>query len=120
MKYGISTRLFAAEYLGSALLDRILESGFREVEIFAAPEHLDYHDRQRVRDLSLWFSDRGVALQSIHAPSFSEAGFGRRGGLAISVAHLARRQRIDSMDELKRVLEIAERLPYRFMALHLG
>jgi sugar phosphate isomerase/epimerase len=120
MKYGISTRLFASDYLGSGLLDRILGVGFREIEIYAAREHLDYHDQQRVRDVSLWFADQGVALHSVHAPQFSEFGPGRRGGLVISVAHLQRRQRIDSMDELKRVLEIAEKLPYRFLVLHLG
>lgn len=120
MKYGLSTRLFSGEYLGSALLDRIIESGFREIEIYAAREHFDYHDRQRVRDIGLWFRDRGVGLESVHAPPFSEPGSGRRGGFVISIAHLERRHRIDSMDEIKRVLEAAEQLPFRFLILHLG
>ncbi|HUI41180.1 MAG TPA: sugar phosphate isomerase/epimerase family protein [Terriglobia bacterium] len=120
MKYGLSTRLFSVEYLGSALLDRIIEAGFREIEICAAREHLDYHDAQRVRDVGLWFSDRGVALHSLHAPPCSESGSGRRGGLVVSIAHLERRHRIASMDEIKRVLEVAERLPYRYLVLHVG
>ena len=120
MKYGFSTRMFAAEHLGSALLDRILESGFREIEIYAAREHFDYRDSRRVRDLGLWLSDRGVPLYSVHAPPCTEPGLGRRGGLVISIAHLERRQRIDSMDELKRVLEVAEQAPFRYLVLHLG
>ncbi|HEY6292944.1 MAG TPA: sugar phosphate isomerase/epimerase family protein [Terriglobia bacterium] len=120
MEYGLSTRLFAAERLSSRLLDRILQAGFREIEIFAAPEHLDYRDVHHVRDVAQWFGDLGVALHSVHAPLFSEPGGGRRGGLAISIAYTERRLRIDSMDEIKHTLEVAERLPFRFLVLHLG
>jgi len=120
MEYGLSTRLFVSERLSSRLLDRILEAGFRQIEIFAAPEHLDYHDPNHARDLVQWFGDLGVTLHSIHAPLFSEPGGGRRGGFAISIAYAERRLRIDSMDEIKRTLEVAERLPFRFLVLHLG
>jgi len=120
MEYGLSTRLFAGERLGSRLLDRIFEAGFRQIEIFGAPEHFNYRDPHHVRDVAQWFSDLGVALHSLHAPLFSEPGSGRRGGFAISVAYTQRRLQIDSMDEIKRTLEAAERLPFRFLVLHLG
>lgn len=120
MEYGLSTRLFAPERLSSRLLDRILESGFRQIEIFGAPEHLNYRDPHHVRDVAQWFSDFGVGLHSLHAPPYSEPGSGRRGGFAISVAYTQRRLRIDSMDEIKRTLEAAERLPFRFLVLHLA
>ena len=120
MEYGLSTRLFAAERLSSRLLDRIQQAGFREIEIFAAPEHLDYRDVHHVRDVSQWFRDLGVALHSVHAPLFSEPGGARRGGFAVSIAYPQRRLRIDSMDEIKRTLEVAERLPFRYLVLHLG
>ncbi len=45
---------------------------------------------------------------------------GGSGGLAVSVAYLERRLRIDSMDEIKRALEIAEHLPFRYLILHMG
>ena len=120
MEYGLSTRLFAAERISSRLLDRILEFGFRQIEIFAAAEHLNYRDPHHIRDVAQWFSDLGVTLHSLHAPLHSEPGSGRRGGFAISVAYTERRLRIDSMDEIKRTLEAAEHLPFKFLVLHLG
>jgi sugar phosphate isomerase/epimerase len=36
------------------------------------------------------------------------------------VANLERRARIASMDEIKRALEVAEHLPFRYLVLHLG
>jgi sugar phosphate isomerase/epimerase len=120
MEYGLSTRLFATSRLSSRLLDRIVEAGFHQIEIFGAPEHLNYRDPNHVRDVAQWFSDFGVALHSLHAPPYSEPGSGRRGGFAISVAYTQRRLRIDSMDEIKRTIEVAERLPFRFLVLHLA
>jgi sugar phosphate isomerase/epimerase len=120
MEYGLSTRLFAADRLSSRLLDRIVEAGFRQIEIFGAPEHLNYRDPHHVRDVAQWFSDFGLALHSLHAPLYSEPGSGRRGGFAISIAYTQRRLRIDSMDEIKRTLEVAERLPFRYLVLHLA
>ena len=120
MKYGLSTRPFASERLSSRLLDRILEAGFSEIEVFASRDHLDYHDPNHARDLGQWFSDFNVQLHSLHAPLSSESGMGRRGGFMISVAYRERRLRIDSMDEIKRALEVAERAPFRYLVLHLG
>jgi sugar phosphate isomerase/epimerase len=120
MKYGLSTRLFANERLTSRLLGRILEAGFSEIEVFAARDHLDYHEPRYARDMGQWFSDFNVQLHSLHAPLCSEPGIGRRSGLMISVAYQERRLRIDSMDEIKRALEVAERAPFRYLVLHLG
>ncbi len=120
MKYGLSTRLFANEPLTSRLLNRMVEAGFSEIEIFAARDHLDYHESKYARDVGQWFSDFNLQLHSLHAPLCAEPGFGRRGGLMISVAYLERRLRIDSMDEIKRALEAAERAPFKYLVLHLG
>lgn len=120
MEYGLSTRGFAAERLNSHVLDRILASGFHQVEVFASRQHFDYRDPNQVRDVAQWFSDHGLALHAVHAPLYSGFDWRLTGGLAISVAHLERRLRIDSMDEIKRVLDVAERLPFRYLVLHLG
>lgn len=120
MNYGLSTRLFASEPLTSRLLNRIVEAGFSEIEVFAAREHLDYHDSKYARDLGQWFSDFNLQLHSLHAPLCSEPGLGKRGGLMISVAYRERRLRINSMDEIKRALDVAERAPFRYLVLHLG
>jgi sugar phosphate isomerase/epimerase len=118
MEYGLSTRGFSSERLGSRTLDRILEAGFRRIEIFAVRQHLDYHDANRVRDVAAWFSDHEVGCHALHVPPF--AGPDRTGGLAISVTYSERRLRIESMDEIKRVMDVAEYLPFRYLVLHLG
>jgi sugar phosphate isomerase/epimerase len=120
MNYGLSTSLFAEERLNSHLLDKILAAGLRHFEIMAARQHLDYHDLNQARDVAHWFSDHAVTLHSLHAPIYNDWNWGRSGGLLISVAHLDRRARIASMDEIKRAIEVAECLPFRYLVLHLG
>src|SRR5207247_539065 len=111
MDFALSSHLFVGERLNSHVLDQILGAGIRQIEIFAARQHLDYYDKNQVRDVAQWFTDHGVALHSVHAPLYSDTDWGRLGGLAVSLAHLERHLRIDSMDEVKRAIEIAERLP---------
>ena len=120
MNYGLSTSLFAEERLNSHILDKILAAGLRQLEIMAARQHLDYHDVNQVRDVAHWFSDHEVTLHALHAPLFNDWNWGRSGGLLISVANLERRARIASMDEIKRAIEVAEHLPFRYLVLHLG
>jgi len=120
MEFALSTHLFASERLNAHVLDKVLAVGIRKIEIFAARQHLDYSDTGQVRDVAQWFADHDVTLHSVHAPLFADEAWGRLGGLAISIAYTERPQRIESTDEIKRTLEIAERLPFRFLVLHLG
>lgn len=120
MDFALSTHLFVSERLSSHILDQILGAGIRQMEIFAARQHLDYHDPNHVRDVAQWFTDHEVALHSLHAPLFNDFDWGRLGGLAVSVAYTERRLRIDSMDEIKRAIDVAERLPFRYLILHFG
>ena len=120
MDFALSSHLFVGERLNSHVLDQILGAGIRQIEIFAARQHLDYYDKNQVRDVAQWFTDHGVKLHSVHAPLYSDTDWGRLGVLAVSLAYLERRLRIDSMDEVKRAIEIAERLPFRYLVVHLG
>ena len=120
MNYGLCTSLLAEQRLNSHVLDKMLAAGLRDFEIMAARQHLDYHDLNHVRDVAQWFSDHAVSLHSLHAPLFSDWNWGKEGGLLISVASPERRARIASMDEIKRAIEVAERLPYSYLVLHLG
>jgi sugar phosphate isomerase/epimerase len=120
MEYGLSTYLYVNERLSSHILDQILGTGIRNLELFAARQHFDYTDPHHVRDVAQWFRDHQVSLHSVHAPLYADADFGQMGGLAVSIAHLERRLRIDSMDEVKRAIEIAEHLPFRYLILHMG
>ncbi len=120
MDFALSTHLFVKDRLNSHILDQILAAGIHRIEIFAAREHLNYCDPNQVRDVAQWFADHSVSLHSVHGPLFPSAEGGRAGDMPISIAYLEKRQRISSMDEVKRALEIAERLPFRYLVLHLG
>jgi sugar phosphate isomerase/epimerase len=45
---------------------------------------------------------------------------GRAGAPGVNVLHPEKSRRIDAMDEIKRALESAERIPFRHMVVHLG
>lgn len=120
MEFGLSTHLFVGERLASHVLDQIFAADIRQIEIFAARQHFDYHDSNHVRDVAQWFGDQGIRLHSLHAPLYSDFDWGKSGGAPVSVTHLVKRLRIDSMDEIKRAIEVAERLPFRYLVLHMG
>ena len=120
MEYGLSTYLYVNERLNSHILDKILAARFRTIELFAARQHLDYTDRNHVRDVAQWFRDHQVNLHSVHAPLYGDTDWGRLGGVVVSLAYLERRLRIDSMDEIKRALDMAEFLPFRYLIVHMG
>jgi sugar phosphate isomerase/epimerase len=120
MEFALSTYLFVNERLSGHILDKILTAGISQIEIFAARQHFDYHDANHVRDVAQWFDDHELKLHSLHAPLYSDDAWGRSGGVPISLTHPQRRLRIDSMEEIKRSIEVAERLPFKFLILHLG
>src|SRR3989475_11221770 len=51
---------------------------------------------------------------------YSDYEFGRSGALPVNVASTDRAQRVAAMDEIKRALEIAEQIPFRFLVQHIG
>ncbi len=120
MEFALSTYLFVNERLTGHILDKILAAGFSTFELFAARQHLDYYDPNHVRDVAQWFTDNDLKLHSLHAPLYADQDWGRSGGLPISVTYLERRKRINSMDEIKRAIEVAELLPFKYLVLHLG
>jgi sugar phosphate isomerase/epimerase len=120
MEFALSTHLFIGQRLSSQVLDKILGFGIQKIEIFAARQHLNYHDPDHVGDLASWFRDHGLELLSLHAPLFADSDWGRSGGAAVSIAYTEKRRRIDSMDEIKRAVEVADQLPFRYLVLHMG
>lgn len=120
MEFGLSTHLFVGERLTSHILDQVFATGIRKIELFAARQHFDYHDENQVRDLALWFKDHDLTLHSIHSPLYSDFDWGRSGGAPLSIAYLERRLRLESMEEIKRAIEVADMVPVRYIVQHMG
>src|SRR5438094_1495611 len=121
MLRAVSTYLNVKERLHPGILDGLIRSGVQAIEIFAARQHLDYANRKaHVKEIAEWFRESGVPLNSVHAPLYSDYEWGRAGAPPVNVASTDRAGRIEAMDEIKRALEIAEQIPFRFLVQHLG
>lgn len=121
MLKAISTYVYVNERLHPGLLDGLARGGAQAIEIFAARQHLDYANRkQHVREIADWFRGSEIALNSVHAPMYADYDRGRSGSPPLNVASTDRATRIAAMDEIKRALEIAEQIPFRFLVQHLG
>ena len=121
MRRVLSTYLFVEHRLTVALLDRILRSGVGEIEIFCARQHIDYHNRAQIEELRHWFRDVDLKVHSIHAPLFSDDIWGRSGPNAhISVTETSKAKRIAATDEIKRAIELADSIPFKYCIQHIG
>src|SRR5437763_6171526 len=121
MLRAISTYIYVKERLHTGLLDKLVSGGAQAIEIFGARQHLDYANRkQHVREIADWFRTSGVPLHSVHSPLYADYEWGRAGAPPINIASTDRAQRIEAMDEIKRALDIAEQIPFRFLVQHIG
>jgi len=121
MLRAISTYIYVKERLHPGLLDKLVSGGAQAIEIFGARQHLDYANRkQHVREIADWFRTSGVPLHSVHAPLYADYEWGRAGAPPINIAATDRAARIEAMDEIKRAIELAEQIPFRFLIQHIG
>jgi len=121
MLKAISTYAFVRERLHPGLLDGLARAGAEAIEIFAFRGHFDYANRrQHVVEIAQWFKTSGVTLHSVHSPMYASYEWGRRDQDPINIADPERKGRIEAMDEVKRAIEIAEHVPFRFLVQHVG
>jgi sugar phosphate isomerase/epimerase len=121
MDHVLSTHLFVNHRLTSALLGRIEQLGIGAVEIFCARQHLDYRDKAQVAELGHWFRDSELKLHSMHSPMYSDELWGRSGPHAVvTITETVKGQRMQSVDEIKRTLEVAEVIPFKYLVQHMG
>jgi len=121
MQQAMSTYVYVKQRLHPGLLDGLVRGGAQAIEIFAARQHLDYANRkQHVREIADWFRTSGVPLNSVHSPMYADYEFGRMGGQPVNIATTDRGRRVEAMDEIKRALEVAEQIPFRFLVQHMG
>jgi sugar phosphate isomerase/epimerase len=121
MDSALSTHLFVNQRLTSVWLDRVWDAGIPQVEIFCARQHLDYRDPAQIRELGHWFRDSPLRVHSLHAPLFSDDCWGRTGPHSvITITEAVKSRRVEMVDEIKRAIEIAEEIPFRYLIQHLG
>lgn len=120
MRRLLSTYLFVSRKLTPEILGQIADAAFSGLEIFSARSHFDYTSKQEVQAMAGALSKHGLSLVSLHAPTSRDLSPTREGGAPLSICEIERVRRIDAMDELKRVIDVAEDLPYSRLILHMG
>ena len=121
MDFALSTHLFVQHRLTTVWLERTWAAGFSAVEIFCARQHLDYQDKAQIAELGHWFRDSELRLHSLHAPIYSDDRWGRSGPQAvIDITEPVKGKRITMVDEIKRALDIADLVPFKYLIQHLG
>src|ERR1700723_4436904 len=120
MQRVLSTYRYVNQPLGAALLAEISQAGIKAVEIFCSPRHFNYREPQAVRELADALGEYHLELHSLHSPTERDLSPGRESGVPISISDTERIRRLDAVDELKRTIEVAERIPFRFLVQHIG
>lgn len=121
MQRALSTHLFANHRLTTVWLERIWNADIPLVEIFCARQHLDYRDKAQIADLGHWFRDAQLKVHSLHSPMYTDNVWGRTGPSSIiTITEPSKPKRLEMVDEIKRALEIAETVPFRYLIQHLG
>jgi len=121
MNHALSTHLFVTHRLTGAMLARIQQSGIGAVEVFCARQHLDYRNKAQIAELGHWFRDSELKLHSLHSPMYTDEIWGRSGPHSVlTITELVKARRLEMVDEIKRAIEIAEVIPFRYLIQHMG
>jgi sugar phosphate isomerase/epimerase len=121
MQRVLSTHLLVNHRLTTVWLERIWSAGIPQVEFFCARQHFDYHDKAQITELGFWFRDSPLKLHSVHSPMFSDDVWGRSGPDAvINITEPVKIKRLRMVDEIKRALDVAEVVPFKYLIQHLG
>jgi sugar phosphate isomerase/epimerase len=121
MQHVLSTHVFANHRLTTAWLERIWNAGIPAVEIFCARQHIDLYNRQQIIELGHWFRDSQLTLHSVHAPMYTDEMWGRSGPHSVvTITETSKPKRLEMVDEIKRALDVAETIPFRYLIQHIG
>ena len=117
----LSSHLFVGHRLTTVWLERVWTAGFPSVEIFCARQHLDYRDKAQINELGHWFRDSELKVHALHSPMYTDEVWGRSGPQAvIDITEPLKGKRIAMVDEVKRALEMADVVPFKYLIQHLG
>jgi sugar phosphate isomerase/epimerase len=117
----LSSHLFVNHRLTTVWLERVRDAGFDHIEIFGARQHLDYRNHGQLAELRHWFNASELKVWSLHSPMYNDEVWGRSGPQAvINIAETNKAKRIAMVDEVKRALEVADFIPFRYLIQHIG
>jgi len=116
----LSTYLFVSRKLTPELLGQIAGAGFDGLEIFCTRSHFEYSMKAELRAMAGALEAHHLQLVSMHAPTSRDLSPMRESGTPLSICEVERVRRIEAMDELKRVIDVADELPYARLILHMG
>jgi sugar phosphate isomerase/epimerase len=116
----LSTYLFVSRKLTPELLGQIAGAGFEGLEIFCTRSHFEYSAKTEIRAMAGALEAHHLGLVSLHAPTSRDISAMRESGMPLSICEVERVRRIEAMDELKRVIDVADDLPYARLILHMG
>jgi sugar phosphate isomerase/epimerase len=119
MLRAMSSYVYIKKRVHPGLLDAMKRGGAQAVELFAARGHFNYTDKEHIKELSAWFKSEGVELHSMHSPIYMSNDF-KSGGAPLNIVDMDKPRRIEAMDEIKRAVEVAEYMPFRFLVQHIG
>jgi sugar phosphate isomerase/epimerase len=116
----LSTYLFVTHKLTPELLGQVAGAGFQGVEIFCARSHFEYTLKPDIRAMASALEAHRLQLVSLHAPNRRDLSAMRESGTPLSICEIERVRRVEAMDELRRVIDVADDLPYARLILHMG
>ena len=116
----LSTYLFVKRRLTPALLMDIARHGMSAVEIFCARAHFNYHSLDVVRETANALRDHNLKLHALHAPAERDFNPMHESSAPLSICDPERVRRLEAVDEIKRALDVAEFMPFRYLVQHIG
>jgi sugar phosphate isomerase/epimerase len=121
MEHVLSTHVFVNHRLTTFWLEKIWQAGVPAVEIFCARQHLDYRDKAQINELGHWFRDAELKIHSLHSPMYNDDVWGRSGPNSyLNITEPVKSKRLIMLDDIKRALDIADVIPFRYFIQHLG
>jgi len=120
MQRVLSTYLFVHRKLTSELLGEVARADIPAAEVFCARAHFDYRAPQEARELAGALEAHRLTLHALHAPTERDVTATRESGVPLSISDPERIRRLDAVDEVKRALDLAEFVPFRYLVQHVG
>ena len=121
MQLVLSTHLFVEHRLTTAWLERVLDAGFRPLRFFARASIWTIAIMRRSASWGIGSAIRDLKLHSLHSPMYNDDVWGRFGAESvIDITEPFKGKRMSMVDEIKRAIEIAETVPFRYLIQHLG